>query len=151
MLKKVICPWCGAEMRVIYYDYEDDRGYWQASMTCTQNSCGAHGPERRGNTKLQALSRARDSILNLNKPSHKPLALKEIFGKDVVLEIKGFDIVRQVSLPSMFKRIQTREVYTIDADLRTDIFEDTDYGKTWRCWKHWPTDEEREAATWETT
>ena len=29
-------------------------------------------------------------------------------------------------------------------------FEETEYNKTWRCWPRKPTDEEREAAMWET-
>lgn len=90
----------------------------------------------------------------LDKPKNRPITKQEILGSiqviPCVIEEKKVgliygdvlnydsDIKKYFGILATLSWAVGRTEYDID-----------DYGKTWRCWASRPTDEEREAATWE--
>ena len=60
MTDRILCPWCGAEMRACYSRGRalgESKDYYDAYLRCTK--CGAQGPFARWNTAAAAaLSRA---------------------------------------------------------------------------------------------
>ena len=88
---------------------------------------------------------------DIPKPVQEPMTLEEaIKTKEpcVFLEEYGYNEIKAVLLHD-FKKGLPYKVYVETLRYDSHIMEMNDYGKTWRCWKEKPTDEEREAAKWD--
>ena len=90
----------------------------------------------------------------LDKPKARPLSKKEIeksvYVIPCVIEEKKFGLMKS----DILKCSQIDKRYYGMYEALTSIvsrskYDIKDYGKTWRCWASRPTDEEREAAAWE--
>jgi len=82
----------------------------------------------------------------LDKPMQKPMTLDEIAKNSVVwLEDKGKENI----IPAIVGYIIDHEIvlHSVKCSFVPSLDE---YGKRWRAWASRPTDEEREAAAWET-
>ena len=104
------------------------------------------------NEKYEALNDAITLINNpslLGNPKQQPLTLEEIKAGDTLyIEIIGEDklepvLISKYSLSPNFigyERLGWASRFNIDK---------TSCGRSWRCWAYKPTEEEREAAAWE--
>lgn len=118
MTDKVLCPWCGAEMR--YKQLDHINGFYD----CPQ--CLATGPAGRGEAD------ARAAALRRYEPPIGPLTLEEakhieeddyVWLEDKLME-STYSIFDGDSVSGWLKRWGES------------------YGKTWRCWPRKPTEEE---------
>lgn len=152
MIDKVLCPWCGAEMKRDWRqtDYgEPSREVWFACENCKSNS-----PIAWGENYDEALKTATEYAMR-RYPPIKPMTLEEAYEADhcyLEYDTKGMStIVVLLGMMSTNARNKSRvEILEFgeEADFCTKL-ECADYGRTWRCWKREPTDEERSAAEWE--
>lgn len=166
--EKVLCPWCGAEMReTIYNDsvwIETKRTVHEAYHAfCKCRSCGAQGPVEYRKVGNAAAEAARAAALRRYTPMLQPMTWDE-FVRMTHPRLDGTEY------PPVF--VETAKAYSgrcgswiiakpnaIRVDTRykpNRAFVDAHcvnldamaYGKTWRCWERKPTDEERGAAGW---
>jgi hypothetical protein len=86
----------------------------------------------------------------LDKPMQKPLTLEEATGSDwtVWIEIEGWEHSQACDVWISEKLDGYAKVALIGQSKRAHVALER-YGKGWRCWASRPTDEEREAAAWE--
>lgn len=152
MTDKIICPWCGAEMRasVAMLDVYGAIARYECSY------CHACGPQRRGLQKEETSAAARAAAIRRYTPPLKPMTLEEAYEAEYCYlehDTKGMDTqIVMLGMMSTNARNESRvEILEFgeDADYCGKL-ECSDYGKTWRCWSRKPTDEERSAAEWET-
>jgi len=142
---KVLCPWCGAEMKPALYK----RGsVWECEFTCRK--CGARGPVQSAFKEKDAEEAARAAALRRRPaPLLKPMTRQELprhyfmpcwierIGEKVYPDLLDKD---STGFYGKFENLNARE---------TDYLLYANYGRTWRCWARRPTDEERSAALWE--
>ena len=144
MLELKPCPFCGGEAEFNLFC-----GY--VCITCTE--CMGGVLPARGNTKEQA---AKDWNRRIKEaPSLKPLTLEDL---QRISEINA-DHVWPYNTPPYFWLEQNKNNVSPCWACWRDVHDALTrglhgchpeyYGKTWRCWEHEPTDEEREAAPWE--
>ena len=95
--------------------------------------------------KNQQLERERDELKN------KPMAWEDVIMSDSFLEVKD-EYVGAALLQCAF----SHDEYCADDEVTftthlndLKIYYRSEYGKSWRCWPRFPTDEERAAAKWE--
>lgn len=91
------------------------------------------------------LERERDALKN------KPMPWEDVITTDSFLEVKD-EYVGAALLQCAFSHYE----YYADDDVTftthlndLKIYYRSEYGKSWRCWPRFPTDEERAAAAWE--
>lgn len=141
----VICPWCGSEMVLIAKDtkYNGFIGYYEC-LECDAESplveCCASMEE----AKEEAYQKA------MQKPLGKPMTWQEIKEWPHDWIFLEFDISGDVFAMMPYinpNKPQTLDVYTFD-----NVGYETygPYGDGFRCWDHYPTEEERRAAPWKT-
>lgn len=82
----------------------------------------------------------------LEKPMQKPLTLEDVLKIDDYGEAWWVEYEEGFVTPTILDNDYHQYGEQI---LDGFTFELADYGKTWRCWVSRPTDEEREAAAWE--
>lgn len=94
---------------------------------------------------IQQLERERDELKN------KPMAWEDVIMSDSFLEVKD-EYVGAALLQCAF----SHDEYCADDEVTftthlndLKIYYRSEYGKSWRCWPRFPTDEERAAAKWE--
>ena len=87
------------------------------------------------------------------KEPQKPLTLEQTLEKRVVyLEFKHLLLQEPVVMFRAWNEWEDAEIIHYDrigCQYSNIDCEENDYGKTWRCWAEKPTEEEREAAEWE--
>ncbi len=137
MMEKVLCPYCGAEMKL---DRQDD-GYVFGSAYYVCQECGSTGPT--ANTDAAALSAAQARYL----PPNRPLTLDEV--KALPADDDGY-------IPCFLEIEPNR--YAQDTDdfeprLRADAISVSlsgwdPYGIHYRAWLRKPTQAEMDAAGW---
>jgi hypothetical protein len=132
---KPMCPYCGMEMRLEYYNDG-------ISFAC--HNCWSESPFVR--------FRGGEDVRNLcyeaamRRPAQKPLTWEEIPDhKLIFMELRGIDkpipsILRQTMDNQAWYTMESGCVFTFDMD---------ELGKRWRPWEREPTEEERAAAPWE--
>lgn len=141
MTEKILCPWCGAEMRasVAMLDVYGAIAKYECGY------CHACGPQRRGLKKEETSATARAAAMRHYTLPIKPMTLEE------ALECRT---VWREYRNGMTKPVIIKEYWNGNLELRgyyrfRDKPERHLYGKDWRCWERNPTDEERSAAEWE--
>ena len=143
MSDKIFCPWCGTEMEIktvehhgadsFLYPEEGRKPLWNAWTNCLNYNCEAEGPiVVEFESEQEAIKAARAAALRRYTPPLKPMTLEEATERrSVWYEKIGFE---------------PREIREYGLGLTPPR---ENYGVTWRCWLHKPTDEERNAVEWE--
>lgn len=133
MTDKVLCPYCGAEMKLDRYD--DGYEFGAAYYVCQE--CGSTSPT--ANTDAAALAAAQARYL----PPNRPLTLEEVKGLE--RDDMGYAIAWTEN-----RRNEENHPWTyVAADCvpqYAEYFED--YGKEYRVWLRKPTQAEMDAAGW---
>lgn len=144
MTDKVLCPWCGSEMRINtkwYYDCsERERKVWNAWCECRNEDCGTRGPYvLECPTEEDAITLALNRAFRLYEPPIRPMTMEEI------KEHRD----RQEAIPIWIEWKFTPEengwILSRTMNVMTIKFNNL----LWRCWPRKPTEEEREAHGWE--
>lgn len=125
MTDKVLCPWCGAEMR--YKQLDHINGFYD----CPQ--CLATGPAGRGEAD------ARSAALRRYEPPCGPMTIEEIKERRERKDANPMWIEWRLS-PEKSGWILSKTMNALTIEYNNFL---------WRCWPHKPTDEEREAYGWE--
>lgn len=133
MMEKVLCPYCGSEMKL---DCQDD-GYVFGAAYYVCQECGSTSPT--ANTDAAALSAAQARYL----PPNRPLTLEEV--KNLERDDMGYAIAWTEN-----RRDEENHPWPyVEADCVpkfAEYFED--YGKEYRVWLRKPTQAEMDAAEW---
>lgn len=139
MIDKVLCPYCGAEMKLDRYD--DGYAFGAAYYVCEE--CGSTSPT--ANTDAAALAAAQARYL----PPNRPLTLDEVKahckgGASAMPLWVEFDdgISGWVRIAPKSQGCEMEYVSDF-VDLMWQ-----QYKKSWRCWLKKPTQAEMDAAGW---
>ena len=149
MEDKVLCPYCGSEMKR-WTEYElPNQTYFTVRYICGE--CGATSPQQVHTDRERANELAKEEALKRFKPLQKPMTLEEASGTNefVWIETITNKFVCPCDLCYAPEGGRRLTAYMIG-----DIFQlyyESQYNKTWRCWATKPTEEERQAAEWDTT
>lgn len=151
MADKMLCPWCGSEMRYVCYT----RGIlYQGYMKCKE--CDATGPMILERDEKDIRHQVETAALRRYEPPVRPLTLEEfeaVYDAREDHEWPHEAIPPYLFLDSHIEKDDNcwllwcvaRAVWENDSRKYT---RDT-YGKTWRCWLRKPTEQEREACGWD--
>lgn len=133
MTDKVLCPYCGDEMKLDRHD--DGYVFGSAYYVCVE--CGSTGPT--ANTDAAALSAAKARYL----PPNRPLTLDEV--KELERDDMGYTCVWTEN-----RRDDENHPWPyVEADCVPKFAEYFDgYGKQYRVWLRKPTQAEMDAAGW---
>lgn len=126
MTDKVMCPYCGSEMKI---DRQDD-GYVFGAAYYVCQECGSTSPT--ANTDAAALAAARARYL----PPNRPLTLAEVTQLDT-----DEDGDAPCWIEDRVFSLSAKYVSTNPDDL-------VDYGRDYRVWLRKPTQAEMDAAGW---
>lgn len=126
MTDKVLCPYCGAEMKL---DRQDD-GYVFGAAYYVCQECGSTSPT--ANTDAAALAAAQARYL----PPNRPLTLAEVTQLDT-----DEDGDAPCWIEDRVFSLSAKYVSTNPDDL-------VDYGRDYRVWLRKPTQAEMDAAGW---
>lgn len=133
MTDKVLCPYCGAEMKLDRYD--DGYAFGSAYYVCEE--CGSTSPT--ANTDAAALAAAQARYL----PPNRPLTLEE------VANLERDDMGYAIAWTENRRDEENHPWPYVEADCVpkfAEYFED--YGKEYRVWLRKPTQAEMDAAGW---
>ena len=133
MTDKVLCPYCGSEMKIDRYD--DGYVFGAAYYVCVE--CGSTSPT--ANTDAAALAAAQERYL----PPNRPLTKKE------VANLERDDMGYAIAWTENRRDEENHPWPYVEADCVpkfAEYFED--YGKQYRVWLRKPTQEEMDAAGW---
>ena len=146
MADKILCPWCGAEMKIIS-NWAEWNEEFVAHTRCW--NCQSNGPTARARNEIQAEKGAIEAALRRYTPPLKPMTLEKATGAEdpVWFESTGnvLCVCDCVFTPDMDGGAV--EVYMMGRK-GYSLLLSRQYGKTWRCWERKPTDEERSEAEW---
>lgn len=144
---KVICPYCGKEMsnRMMRYLSGDIKTWYECFR------CGSRSPvKERHATPAQMLEMAKAAALMRYHEPQKPLTLEEMPPKQLYfhesvhwVEIHPCYVHEAVEFDSLMIPIAT---IAPDAITHESLER---YGKDWRLWARYPSEDERKAAKWE--
>ena len=159
MTDKVFCPWCGTEMEINTKEFNRRHS---ARMECHNSECNARSPMTKWHdTEEKAIENARAAALRRYTPPLKPMTLEGLRGATLNVDGIAWLEVRDVPREEWEGYYQPKLAMRVDGTEYFQLYyigsqyphspETTDYNKTWRCWSHKPTDEERSAAGWETS
>lgn len=137
MIDKVLCPYCGAEMKL---DRQDD-GYVFGAAYYVCQECGSTSPT--ANTDAAALSAAQARYL----PPNRPLTLEEVKALDAD-EVGDIPCFVEIA-PYWYEQ----DPDDFDPRLRADVMckdalDCATYNKHFRVWLRKPTKAEMDAAGW---
>lgn len=144
MTDKVLCPYCGSEMKS--EDLVKIDGEYLSYAVCSNNACQSIGPtvtsyETMAEARAAALSAAQARYL----PPNRPLTLAEVKALDMDDDYTSIGWIEDRpgnnDWPSQFYRV------------RADCFANSvvfwrDYGREYRVWLRKPTQAEMDAAEW---
>lgn len=138
MTDKVLCPYCGAEMKIDRYD--DGYVFGAAYYVCQE--CGSTSPT--ANTDAAALSAAQARYL----PPNRPLTFDEV--NALPADDDGYAPCFLEIEPNWY----AQDTDDFDPRLRADAISTSSslgvdtYGKNYRVWLRKPTQKEMDAAGW---
>lgn len=148
MIDKVLCPYCGSEMKS--EDWVKVDGGYLSYAVCSNDACQSIGPTVTG---YETIAEARAAALSAAQarylPPNRPLTLDEVNehckgGTSATPLWVEFDegINRWVRIDSQKPGCELDYV-TVFVSIMSSL-----YGKEWRCWIRKPTQEEMDAAGW---
>lgn len=149
MTEKVLCPYCGHEMR--NEDWVNVSGKYLSYAVCSNNACQSIGPTVTGyETMAEARAAALAAAQARYLPPNRPLTLDEVKehckgGPSATPLWVEFDegLNRWVRIASE-KPGCILDYVAVFISIMSSL-----YGKEWRCWLRKPTQEEMDAAEWE--
>lgn len=135
MDKKVLCPYCGSEMKI--EDLVKISGKYLSYAVCSNDACQSIGPtvtcyETMAEARAAALSAAQARYL----PPNRPLTLAEVTQLDT-----DEDGDAPCWIEDRVFSLSAKYVSTNPDDL-------VDYGRDYRVWLRKPTQAEMDAAGW---
>lgn len=139
-MDKVTCPYCGAEMaRSEIFDGWDENADAPIG-SFYRCECGASSPEAKPDAAYAA------AMQRWQEPN-RVMTWDEVVarckaGEPIVIQL-GDDAANPFYIIG-FNQIYEGSVQVFH--MRT--YRNREYGETWRCWSHRPTDEERAGARW---
>lgn len=147
MIDKVLCPYCGSEMKI--EDLVKISGKYMSYAVCSNDACQSIGPtvtcyETMADARAAALAAAQERYL----PPNRPLTLAEAKGLDAdeVGDIPCFVEVEpnwKEKDPDDFEpRLRAAAI------CKLSLSEPTYYNKDFRVWLRKPTQAEMNAAEW---
>ena len=142
MTYKVLCPYCGSEMK--REDWVNVTGYYMSYAVCSNDACQSIGPtitgyETMAEARAAALSAAQARYL----PPNRPLTLEEVKG------LERDDMGYAIAWTENRRNEENHPWPYVEADCVpkfAEYFED--YGKEYRVWLRKPTQAEMDAAGW---
>ena len=142
MDKKVLCPYCGSEMKS--EDWVNVSGKYMSYAVCSNDACQSIGPtitgyETMAEARAAALSAAQARYL----PPNRPLTLEEVKG------LERDDMGYAIAWTENRRNEENHPWPYVEADCVpkfAEYFED--YGKEYRVWLRKPTQAEMDAAGW---
>lgn len=146
MIEKVLCPYCGAEMKISGWVSLINGNL--AYTVCSNNRCKSAGPYVRGyETMAEARAAALSAAQARYLPPNRPLTLEEAKGLDAdeVGDIPCFAEIEpnwKEQDPDDFEPRLRANVVWKDALCRET------YNKLYRIWLRKPTQAEMDAAEW---
>ena len=150
MTEKVLCPYCGAEMRICVdeYSFEDYRAWTEY----TSNKCTAEGPLVVRNSEDKAREDAIALALRRYTPPQRPLTLEEATTIGFVWREWQDSTIDNapILLTYIWDEFDEKDMLAWQefSEEGFDLVDETQYGKTWRCWERKPTDAEMREAEW---
>lgn len=141
----VTCPWCGHEMTLRDNEYQDDNFCaWYECVACLADSPLTEGYKTIEEARLEAYKRA------IAKPLQKPMTWEEVETWPHDWIFLEFDISGSVYV--MEPSVNKFQTQTLNVRIFGELGYETygPYGDGFRCWDHYPTEEERRAAPWKT-
>ncbi len=146
-MDKVKCPYCGAEMRPDYPTHctYTCNGKFHARFECPK--CRAQSPLGWADTQALAVDTAHAAAMRRWQKPNRVMTWDEVVarckaGEPIVIQL-GDDAANPFYIIG-FNQIYEGSVQVFH--MRT--YRNREYGGTWRCWSHRPTDEERAGAGW---
>lgn len=137
MIEKVLCPYCGHEMKSD--GLTNFGGEYLAYTACSNNRCKSFGPYVRGyKTKEEACRAARSAAQARYLPPNRPLTLDEV---------KALETDNWMCTPAWVEFADCKK--TIESGqirLAPNVLEG--YGRDFRVWLRKPTQAEMDAAGW---
>ena len=144
MSEKILCPWCGAEMKLHSVSAIGGYPIWHNYKCAKCSSQSPHGDTR---------EEAHKAALHRYTPPIKPMTLEEAVKKEFSYrEWKDGGVDKDPILLTYIWDEWDESEKLAWQDFSESGFELTDesaYGNEWRCWERRPTREERSAAEWE--
>lgn len=143
MMEKVLCPYCGSEMKHIRFMETTDNKYL-AYMVCSNNACHSISPTVIGyktsdEAKAAALSAAQARYL----PPNRPLTLEEVNA------LERDDMGYAIAWTENRHDEENHSWPYVEANCVPKFAEYfKDYGKEFRVWLRKPTQAEMDAAGW---
>lgn len=143
MTEKVLCPYCGSEMKSEDLASIGD-GRYLAYMACSNKRCKSTGPYVSGyETKAEADAAALAAAQERYLPPNRPLTLEE------VANLERDDMGYAIAWTENRRDEENHPWPYVEADCVpkfAEYFED--YGKEYRVWLRKPTQAEMDAAEW---
>lgn len=142
MTDKVLCPYCGSEMKI--EDLVKISGKYMSYAVCSNDACQSIGPtvtcyETMADARAAALAAAQERYL----PPNRPLTLEE------VANLERDDMGYAIAWTENRRDEENHPWPYVEADCVpkfAEYFED--YGKEYRVWLRKPTQAEMDAAGW---
>lgn len=147
MAEKVLCPYCGSEMKHIRFTVMTDNKYL-AYMVCPNNACHSISPTVIGyKTSDEANAAALAAAQARYLPPNRPLTLEEVKALDAD-EVGGIPCFAEIE-PNWYKQ----DPDDFEPRLRADVVCKEalcceTYNKLYRVWLRKPTQAEMDAARW---
>lgn len=147
MTEKVLCPYCGSEMKHIRFMETTDNKYL-AYMVCSNNACHSISPTVIGyktsdEAKAAALSAAQARYL----PPNRPLTLEEV--NALPADDGGYTPGFLEIEPNWYAQDTDAFAPRLQANVISVRLSSADiYGKNYRVWLRKPTQAEMDAAGW---
>lgn len=142
MTEKVLCPYCGHEMKI--EDLVKIDGKYLSYAVCSNDACQSIGPSV---TNYETMDEARAAALSAAQarylPPNRPLTLEE------VANLERDDMGYAIAWTENRRDEENHPWPYVEADCVpkfAEYFED--YGKEYRVWLRKPTQEEMDAAGW---
>lgn len=146
-MEKVLCPYCGSEMKS--EDWVKVDGGYLSYAVCSNDACQSIGPtvtsyETMAEARAAALAAAQARYL----PPNRPLTLDEVKGLDAD-EVGDIPCFVEVE-PNWYEKDPDDFEPRLRADVicKSSLAEPTYYNKDHRVWLRKPTQAEMDAAEW---
>lgn len=146
MIDKVLCPYCGSEMKSV--DLVKVYGKYLSYALCSNDACQSIGPTVTGyETMAEARAAALSAAQARYMPPNRPLTLDEAKGLDAD-EVGDIPCFVEVE-PNWYEQVPDDGEPRLCADVMCKgALDCATYNKLFRIWLRKPTKEEMDAAGW---
>lgn len=146
----VLCPWCGETMEPLVAKRFDS---WYMYYRCS--ACKAQSPQIAfADNSEYAEADQRSYQAAISRPPQKPMTLEQMLDRARKDGFAFWEMKVDNEIDMCYLEIPTglpKHIWVSTIKEPEDgLFELTGYGVYFRCWDHYPTEEERNAAPWKT-